>query len=269
MDIDAWIVEFVANPWIGALSFVAAIASIFLAIFFYIKSNQGIGPVYAIRNANLIKDLDSRLKPLVMLYNQKSISTLSVARIAFWNNGRKTISITDIATTEPLKVRCLDADAEILDASIIQVKNSANQFALVELAAGKEYSVNFEYLDKNEGIVIQVIHTGDRRDAISLEGTFKGAQLKRIDFSASRLISLLERLTRPMSKRVARNIIGLSLLTAPLVVMIFPPPDSSNGFSREGYLLALSVPTLSYWWLSYLVLTRRAPRGLDTFDEEI
>jgi hypothetical protein len=62
---------------------------------------------------------------------------------------------------------------DILDVKVVSSNNKANQFTCT-LAQDGDAEVDFEYLDRGHGAVIQVIHTGLSSDDITMVGQIKG-----------------------------------------------------------------------------------------------
>ena len=78
--------------------------------------------------------------------------------MAIWNSGNITINNTDIVKTRELTF-ATDEENVILDAEILGVSEETNKFSLLFID-NKTVKLIFDYLDKKDGIVIQIIHTG-------------------------------------------------------------------------------------------------------------
>lgn len=95
-------------------------------------------------------------------------------KIILWNSGTELISHSDISSADPLRF-ILPEDRKILDARVSDCSHSAN---LPELACESGYNndikLSFDYLGVREGVLISILHTGDRVPELKVQGTVKG-----------------------------------------------------------------------------------------------
>ena len=161
------------NPLIGILSFIAAIISIILAIIFYKYSRKLKKPYYTISSHNLIKDFVSKINSLDIKYSGKPIKNFTISKIAFWNSGNETIDKDDIVNADPIIIHVKN-DGKILEAKIIASNNESNCFSLTDVYDDCKINMNFDYIDKDDGVGIQVYHTGSSNKDIEVCGRIKG-----------------------------------------------------------------------------------------------
>ena len=158
------------NYAVGIIGTILGIVGIVLSV----KSIKKKVPTYSIKSVNVISDYTSKYENLAVSYKDKIVENFTVSKVLFYNRGSETITKQDIDTIAPLKISSETCD--ILDASILQVNKTSNNFR-INLDRGKEYVyIGFDYLDKNQGAVIQVVHTGLSSDDLVLEGDIKGVQ---------------------------------------------------------------------------------------------
>ncbi|MGR3311398.1 MAG: hypothetical protein ACUZ77_11580 [Candidatus Brocadiales bacterium] len=171
-------------PWPNVLSISLALIGIILAIFFYIKGKRTKKPTYAIRSTNLIRDFKGRFGKLKIKYGDEPISNFTATKVAFWNNGKETINGSkggDIATTDQLMIKVKNG-SRFLDSDVLHPKkdDNPNQFSIKPSEDGSHVLIQFEYLDKGQGGVMQLLHTGKSSDDVEVCGTIKGyGKLKR------------------------------------------------------------------------------------------
>ncbi len=176
-----YVAQIGTNPWLTVLGFIVAIIGIALTIIFYFKSKRVKSPCYAIKSYNIIKDFVSKFEALEMRYGGQIIKNLTVSKIVFWNAGSETIDKEDIVKADPITINIKDG-YKILDQKIIATNNETNNFSLSGSIDQSNVNINFEYIDKNDGIVVQLIHTGNFDKDIKVQGRIKGAgNLKYID----------------------------------------------------------------------------------------
>lgn len=161
--------------WIPTIIAIIGIPiGVLAALYFYRKSRRVKLLAYAVTTANIIQDYSGRIPDLKIEYKGKNPHTISVSKIVVWNDGTETIERNDIADALPLRINM--SAGEILDASIVSVTEGgkANRFTVTK-DSPLLVSPSFDYLDKNEGAIIQLVHTGRPADDIFLTGRIKGS----------------------------------------------------------------------------------------------
>jgi hypothetical protein len=163
---------------IGIVGLVLAVIGLLTGYIFYRKGIKAKEPCYDEKSINLINGYSTQYEDLKIKYKEKDIENLSVSKILFWNNGSETIDKTDTLEDLPITI-CAneEKEVEILDVKVLETNNFASDFSAVLLNGGRFAVLSFEYLDSQDGAIIQAIHTGT--GAISdlfLIGRIKGAK---------------------------------------------------------------------------------------------
>ncbi len=167
-----WLHGIVVSPLFQPIASVVGIfLGTILAVGLYLKGQRRRSPRYSVLSTNLITDFARRFSSLDVLYDGRIIPTVTVTKLALWNAGRETIRHEDIASSNQFTIR-IRPDCEILDAKVIEKTSPSNLFQIE--ATEQSIHLDFEYLDQNDGAVIQILHTGTSSEDISLEGTVKG-----------------------------------------------------------------------------------------------
>lgn len=139
---------------------------------------------WSIDSTSLIKGYSSLFEKLDIQYGGQKIENLTVSKIVFWNNGNETIDGKDIAIPPCIFLRD-EANTKILDAKIIKSSTVGNGFEIHREPDNPILVLQFEYLDPQQGAVIQVIHTGVSILPLILDGEVKG--VKDIEYKSKRL----------------------------------------------------------------------------------
>jgi hypothetical protein len=265
------------NEWVIAILFF--VIGLIPAYYFYKISIKAKEPVYSIKSNNLISGSASTLDNLNISYKKRKVKNLTVSKILIYNRGAETIHRQDIATINPIKIS--SETCTILDASVLQVNNSANVFKVILEKGSQNIFIDFDYLDKNQGAVIQVVHTGFASENIGLYGDIKGVQ-KPIQISPDQLsthltwknlskrekIDLVTTLTILMAFSVSLSI-GLVLVLSFLVAMttsidllVFEPI-----FIALTSLVLLMVAFRYIGGKGFFPSINRIPQGLEKFHE--
>lgn len=141
---------------------------------FYKRSITKPEPCYAINNRILIANTKMQFgKNLKVLYEDREIEKLCSTKIIFWNDGKKTICGCDIVEKEPLRFVFDKKNVQILKASIIQKTRSAINPQVSINPNIPEVSLSFDFLDYDDGVVIEILHT-DLSNDIEVKGTIIG-----------------------------------------------------------------------------------------------
>jgi len=243
------------NPRLGIASFILTIFALALSIYFYYKSKKAKLPCYAIKSFNIVEDLVSKFESLEMLYAGQPIKNLTVSKIAFWNAGKDTINNQDIPIAEPLTIH-VKKEYQILDAKVLYTKNPANQFIISSSPLFTVAYLSFDYIDKEEGGVIQIIHTGKSDEDIEVHGLIKGAgKIKKKNANTN----IFAPTSKPSTKikKVMRYSMALLLFGLPVFIIY----QILNG--KTNLSLYSGIFIISYWGMGYFVFRRNLPKGFD------
>jgi hypothetical protein len=150
------------------------LVTIIFSYYFYKKGLRIKEPVYSIKSVNWISGSTSTLKNLSISYLDRKVESLTVSKILFYNRGSETIHRQDIETIDRLNIT--STKYEILSADVLQANNPSNKFQ-IDYDEPKNYIFfEFDYLDKNQGAIIEIIHTGLSSEDLNISGDIKGVQ---------------------------------------------------------------------------------------------
>ena len=138
---------------LGIIGFILTIVGLVLTV----RTIKKKDPTYSIKSINVISDYATKYKNLTVAYEDSKVENFTVSKILFYNRGRETITKQDTDTINPISIVSYEYD--ILDASILQVNKQSNNFK-IDIEDLDIVNITFDYLDKNQGAVIQVVHTG-------------------------------------------------------------------------------------------------------------
>lgn len=155
------------------LSF-CTLASLIFAIYSWHKGNRNKELSVERTKYQIIRKGKSLIDNLDISFNKKAIDDLTISKFAIWNSGNDVIRHEDLALDGPLIIKSM-GNAEIFNAEIVSEK--INHFS-TEHINSKTVRFDFEYVDKQEGVVVQVLHSGDASD-LHVECTIKGGKKVR------------------------------------------------------------------------------------------
>jgi len=170
------------SPVASGLGLLIGLAALVSGYIFYRRGKREKRPQWVVVTTNVVGKAGQQLgESLSVHYRHRAISTVSISKIALWNAGKQTIDKADIPPGDRLRISTTDAAHRILEVRVIGHNSEGNQFATDAVSddGATEVPINFEFMDRNDGAVFQVLHTGVASTDITLRGTFKGARRLR------------------------------------------------------------------------------------------
>ena len=105
------------------------------------------------------------------LFRGTKVPKVTLSRIAVWNSGNQTLTGDQIVDGDPLRIVTSEG-SEILEASILKRTRQVNEFSCVRVNDVPNGAFcRFDYLDPQDGALIQIIHTGT--DKVQVVGTLR------------------------------------------------------------------------------------------------
>lgn len=163
---------FAANPWVVATSFLLGVLGVMVPVLLYYKSVRVRQPKWVAQSSNLVRGFQGKIDQLEILFAGRKIANLTVTRVVLWNDGKETVRREDIAATDPVVIQT-KGDARLLDCRLLAA-NSPTINASLAMPDDTHLTVEFDYLDHRQGLVIQVLHTGLGSEDVEVLGTVKG-----------------------------------------------------------------------------------------------
>ncbi len=142
---------------------------------------------YCRKTTSLLHKKKRKFEKLLVSYDGQEIENLCVSRFTIWNSGNKTLYSNDMVTSKELIVTTVEED-RILDVELIVCSEETNKF-ITQVINEHTVKILFEYADKKDGVVIQIIHTGTA-ESLKIDCKIKGGKpIKNfINEAAPRLI---------------------------------------------------------------------------------
>lgn len=261
-----------------------AIVGIIASFYFYKKSHRLTSAAYMIRTIRLINSKINKFPALNIQCGTEQITSLSISKVALWNDGSDTINLDSIAKNNRLRIE-IDNRYEILGADIQYEKNKSNDFKITISPDKRCVNIEFDYFDRDEGVVVQIYHTGRRSADIAVVGQIKSCrEIRRFKpYSAAPMpmpdFKLIEQIKiNKFEYRVSSYkwmIIYGWIIVAIAVWMFFYGLreiwyEPATAVEKDPFLESLWVIFFStiYGFVGYQVVKRRIPKGFDVFNEE-
>jgi hypothetical protein len=155
----------------GLILSVVGIALSAIGIILTIKAREKREPKCVYKTYRNIVKLSNEGK-LKISYDGIEVDRICTTYIFFWNKGNKEIKKGDIP--KPLEIDLSDEkELYLLDFKVIKVSRDAINL-VVSQCWKHTLQIDFDFLDKNDGAVIEVKHTGSIHILPSINGTILG-----------------------------------------------------------------------------------------------
>ena len=166
--------EIISSPYFALAGFAVGLVGLILAIVFYLLGRKEKKPMFQVATTTLVEGVTQKLGGLSILFNNCPQERIAVSKVAFWNNGKETITSADIADADP--IRLIIKDVAVFDVKLIRGGTASNRFSVGRINGTNEYTLNFDFVDYRDYCVIQVVHDGDENTPIYFRGKIKGCR---------------------------------------------------------------------------------------------
>lgn len=151
------------NPYAWAFLGACTIFSVLFGIWQWFKSKRKKELSCYRNHYRIVKGGKSLFPDLELKYKDEKIEELVITKYAIWNSGNEVLHKEDIVEIKPLQVYCSEENTRILDVKILQESEDTNQFVIA--GVNKECArIDFDYIAPKDGIVVQIMHTGEPQD---------------------------------------------------------------------------------------------------------
>ncbi|NWC72005.1 hypothetical protein HX873_29320 [Pseudomonas sp. P7758] len=251
------------KSWLGTL---LGIAGITFAVLTYLWTRRRTSLAYVYLGEHLLGSASDALPPeIVVQYDGMSIPRLTKSTLIFWNSGENTVSGADIVDKDPLRFRVGD-DGKILSISIVRSSRAVNDFSFRELPDHifNEMGFTFNFLDANDGVVVEILHTSTDRHPL-IKGTLKGLPAGIRNFG---------QFTRPKPQKkktgklgaIASDVVPFIVFVSIYLSAIYAPrPSFFSQTADTGLIFYSFAGAVSGMWITSRFFTRRRyPKSLVT-----
>jgi len=150
---------------------------IIVGVILHFKSKKRKALFYSKASINIFSNKKQLIKDIKILYRDEKIENLTTTTVAIWNGGNETIDYSDLAPSNKLKILSREGivfyDYDFVYRSEPTNKIDFPDSMLVE-EVDNQIHLKFDYIDKKQGCIIKIIHSGKNSDDIIVTGTVKG-----------------------------------------------------------------------------------------------
>lgn len=176
------LIRFFSNPLAGGLGTAITAISVLLAIYFYLEQKEFRKLTYYVHPVKAVVVKGGQISKLTATYNDKPIKTdITVAQVAFWNEGR--LSITSSNILKPIVLYTVHK-TPILEATIRKVSRDVIKLQLhPQEDQNGRITISWQILEQNDGGIIQLTYAGSPDMDINVDGVIEGQkEIERIQF---------------------------------------------------------------------------------------
>jgi len=219
--------------------------------------------------------IDHRENPhtkLTVTYNGEEITTFTVTKFIIWNRGTEPVRDRDVVKSTPLKLKL--SEGRLLEASVVKVSSVSNGFSITK-ADNTALDIHFDYIDPNEGMVVEVRHTAPTGEAIDVIGKVVGVPkiARRLEIDPLVIMQLVPKVLRPSgSRRMVRWAMLVAIITVVTVAAAACRDLIYAGVEARQLGISIAVSTgiilTLFSWMLYKLFRPSIPEALaDTYFE--
>ena len=258
----------VQNPWFQFSGFAVGVIGVVIALVTWLLSRRYKRLYFLVRSFNLVDKSRSTVPSLSVQFGGRTVAALTISKIAIWNSGKEAIRDVDIPSREKLRITPKEG-VEILESSIIQVSSESCNCRLGEYSNSSQ-TIQFDFLDPNDGIVLHVAHTGSSSEELKVEGQIvgKGKIAEKSALGAFNLFPFIKKTPRTHRRRprallaIFMSITGIFILLSPFF------SDKLHSFDKTRFSFIMSsIGGVFYVFAGYSIWASRPPKGLSKFDD--
>lgn len=156
------------------LGVVGILIGLLTSYYFYLKSRERIDPRYFLQHKPLLGSSSGAMDEVSLLFKGEEITNLNCCVLVIWNRGFRTLPKSAVVDSDRVRV-CLPEKSKALGVGVAKSSRPA-----IGLTASIDESraaviVDFDFLDKDDGGVIEILYQGDPDLKPTLAGSIRGA----------------------------------------------------------------------------------------------
>lgn len=163
------------TPYLNLIFLALALMGIILSFVFYYKSIKHKNFSYNLRNFIIIRNKIAVTPELEIFYKKNLIQSLMLTKISFWCSGNLVIDKSDIAEVDPIGIE-FSNEISVFDVKIEYQNSFSNNFSVEFIKEKKFIKISFDYMQKNDGVILNIYHNGTSSTHFKVRGSIKGVK---------------------------------------------------------------------------------------------
>lgn len=153
---------------------VGIVAGMLTAYYFYLKARERVDPRYLLQHEPLVGSSSGAMTEVSVLFKGAKVTNLNRCILAIWNRGNRVITRDAVPEHGKLKV-CLPEGATALGAGVAWSTRPAIDLSAHIDDAQSTVTVDFDFLDKSDGGLIEILYQGDPKVSPTFAGSIMGS----------------------------------------------------------------------------------------------
>ena len=232
------IIEFLNKLSVSEIiSYTIAFISLFFTCVAYMRSRRTQKPKFFISSAS-IRNEEFKDTTIDIKQGDRSLSSLTISRFALWNTGI-TLNRSDIAEKDPIRIEARN-DVEILEIQFLY-SEPQNGCGCIIADDKKSISINFDFLAKNQGIVLKIFHTGKDSTDLSVKGSLKNGLSVSKSYNLMNDLIPMRYIRRYITFSMIKKMYGILFLLTGSITILLTIIRYSKGTSTRVYGLTETI----------------------------
>ena len=163
-------------PWVETVGFLVGLVGSVAGLVGFVLHFTGRRQkdlAYAVQGIGVIDESMSSFGDLQVTFNGQSVERVAVSRVLFWHRGEETIHGSDVPDSDPLRI-IIGGDARVLSSRILAVSRSVVAPQVATVGETDRVGLDFEFLDRDDGFTVEIVHTGLNPLDLDVTGTIMG-----------------------------------------------------------------------------------------------
>lgn len=153
------------------ISFGIGLLGVALSIYFYLRSKQIQKPKYQKISSTIDKNIIAKDSPVYIQNGNERLERLTITKVAFWNNGI-TLKKEDVSSKSPFRIELKSPEDKFVYCNIVYAEEE-NDISCDMSEDKHEILLDFDYLARNQGFVVKLLHTGQDSSSLEIEGSMR------------------------------------------------------------------------------------------------
>jgi hypothetical protein len=153
---------------------VGIVIGILTGYYFYLKSRERIDPRYLLQHEPLVGSSSGAMTEVSVLFRGTKVTNLNRCILAIWNRGTRVITRGAVPEHDKIKVQLPEKTIALGTGVAWSTRPAINLSAHID-EIKSAVTVDFDFLDKNDGGLIEILYQGDPKASPTLTGSIMGA----------------------------------------------------------------------------------------------
>ena len=167
------------NPFYNALVILLSLFIGGLGVYITLRTSKSKNPQLLTKSTNIISDTSTIIPGLEVLYKDVPQDNITITKLLYWNKGYEPIRSDDIPKNNPIRILPV-SNTKILSVELIYPRKEENRNNINTdfIEDEQQVTLTFDYLDSQEGLIIQVLHNGKKGGDLQFSATIIGSKKK-------------------------------------------------------------------------------------------